>query len=49
MNKFFACATLVAAFLGTKPLTSIAQIPRTISYQGVLTDASGKPVSPDGR
>jgi len=49
MNKFFACAALVAAFLGSNPFESIAQIPRTISYQGVLTDASGKPVSPDGR
>ncbi|MBK9248044.1 MAG: tail fiber protein [Ignavibacteria bacterium] len=49
MNKFFACAAIVAAILVSNHRESIAQIPGTISYQGVLSDATGKPVSPDGK
>jgi len=41
----FAFATIFVLFVGIDQLT--AQIPRTLSYQGVLTDNAGKP-RPDG-
>jgi hypothetical protein len=34
---------LVALLALTFPFISYAQIPRTLSYQGVLTDNAGKP------
>ena len=43
-TRFVFLATLLAL---TFPFISHAQIPRALSYQGVLTDNAGKP-RPDG-
>jgi len=44
-TRFIFLATLLALVF---PFISHAQIPRTLSYQGVLTDNAGKP-RPDGK
>ncbi|MBI2619889.1 MAG: hypothetical protein HYW57_07385 [Ignavibacteriales bacterium] len=45
--KNFATIAAAGAFLFLVSTTSVAQVPRVLSYQGVLTDTTGAP-KPDG-
>lgn len=50
MKKYFLSISVVCmllAVLATEPVLAQSNIPQMINYQGYLTEADGKPVSPD--